>query len=156
MPDWSSRLFCIYAISYWLSTYNWNEFNFWVWVIRLKEISKETGNVYFVYLCRKQQKREDTVSQYQSVRSFVCSHDVYGFSQQVSSLYKYYVLTHCSFIHFYFLLRCFDQSTVIIVTMFSKQINERLQMNERSGKAMNGNLSGFYWTYLVLLFLFFF
>lgn len=113
-----------------------------------KEISKETGNVYFVYLCRK---REDTVSQYQSVWSFVCSHDVYGFSQQVSSLYKYYVLTHCSFIHFFFfLLRCFDQSTVIIVTMFSKQNNERLQMNEHSGKAMNCNLSGFYWTYLVL------
>lgn len=112
--------------------------------------------IFCIFMQKKKQKREDTVSQYQSVRSFVCSHDVYGFSQQVSSLYKYYVLTHCSFIHFFFLLRCFDQSTVIIVTMFSKQINERLQMNERSGKAMNGNLSGFYWTYLVLLFLFFF
>lgn len=35
-------------------------------------------------------------------KSFVCSHDVYGFSQQVSSLYKYYVLTHGSITVFFF------------------------------------------------------
>lgn len=29
-------------------------------------------------------------------------------------------------------------------------------MNGRSGKAMNCNLSGFYWTYLVLVFVVFF
>lgn len=49
---------------------------------------------------------------------------------------------------FFFLLQCFDQSTVIIVTMFSKQINERMQKNAHSGKAMNCNQTGFYWTYL--------
>lgn len=53
-----------------------------------------------------------------------------------------------AFILLFFLLQCFDQSTVVIVTLFSKQINQRMQMNAHSGKAMNCNLSGFYWTYL--------
>jgi len=56
--------------------------------------------MYILYIYAE--KREDTVSRHQSVWSFVCSHDVYGVSQQVSSLYKYYVLTHCSFIHLFF------------------------------------------------------
>lgn len=102
--------------------------------------------MYILYIYAE--KGKTLYHDYQSVRSFVCFHDVYGFSQQVSSLYKYYISTHCSFILFFFLLQCFDQSTVIIVTMFSKQINERMQKNAHSGKAMNCNQTGFYWTYL--------
>lgn len=102
--------------------------------------------MYILYIYAE--KGKTLYQNYQSVQSFVCFHNVYGFRQQVSSLYKYYISTHCSFILFFFLLQCFDQSTVIIVTMFSKQINEWMQMNAHSGKAMNCNLSGFYWTYL--------
>lgn len=108
--------------------------------------------ILYIYV----EKGKTLYQNYQSVQSFVCFHNVYGFRQQVSSLYKYYISTHCSFILFFFLLQCFDQSTVIIVTMFSKQINEWMQMNAHSGKAMNCNLSGFYWTYLSTCGFFFF
>lgn len=109
--------------------------------------------MYILYIYAE--KGKTLYHDYQSVQSFVCFHDVYGFSQQVSSLYKYYISTHCSFIIFFFLLQCFDRSTVIIVTMFCKQINERMQMNAHSGKAMNCNLSGFYWTCLMWVLFFF-
>lgn len=99
-----------------------------------------------------QKKREDTVSQYQSVQWFVCSHDMY--MALVSSFHLFTSITswHIAALYiFFFSCGVFDQSTVIIVTMFSKRINERLQVNERSGKAMNCDLSGFYWTYLGLV-----
>lgn len=56
--------------------------------------------MYILYIYAE--KGKTLYHNYQSVQSFVCFHDVYGFSQQVSSLYKYYISTHCSFYTFIF------------------------------------------------------
>lgn len=78
---------------------------------------------------------------------------LFAFMMYMALVSRFHLFTsiisqHIAALYFFFLLQCFDQSTVIIVTVFSKQINERMQMNAHSGKAMNCNLSGFYWTYL--------
>lgn len=89
-----------------------------------------------------------------------CSSHLFALMMYMALVSRFHLFTsimswHMAALHFFFLLWCFDQSTVI-VTVFSKWINERLHMNGRSGKAMNCNLSGFYWTYLVLVFVVFF
>lgn len=82
----------------------------------------------------------------------VFSH-LFAFMMYMALVSRFHLFTsiisrHIAALYIFFPLQCFDQSTVIIVTMFSKQINKRMQMNAHSGKAMNCNLSGFYWTYL--------
>lgn len=89
------------------------------------------------------QKKGKTL--YHSTRVFGC---LFALMMYMALVSRFHLCTSISLdtlqlYTFFFLLRCFDQSTVIVVTMFSRRINERLQMNECSGKAMDCNLSGF-------------